>query len=41
MYAQLVAEWRTQGRTVPAEPDVLRVTLAGLALRIVPESERA
>ena len=33
IYAQLAAEWRAQGRTVPAEPDVLWVTLAGLALR--------
>lgn len=39
-YVQLVAEWRAQGRTVPAEPDVLWVTLAGLVLRILPEPER-
>ncbi|MFE1885304.1 hypothetical protein [Streptomyces diastatochromogenes] len=41
IYAQLVAEWRAQGRTVPAEREVHWVTLAGLALRIRPEPERS
>ncbi|MFJ9821269.1 hypothetical protein ACIRU3_39635 [Streptomyces sp. NPDC101151] len=39
IYAQLVAEWGAQGRTVPAEPDVLWVALAGLVLRRRPASE--
>ncbi|KUM95435.1 hypothetical protein AQI88_16930 [Streptomyces cellostaticus] len=36
IYAQLVEEWRAQGRTVPAEPDGLWASLAGLALRTRP-----
>ncbi|MEU6591786.1 hypothetical protein ABZ923_21625 [Streptomyces sp. NPDC046881] len=30
IYAGLVAEWRAQGRTVPAEPDGLWSVLSGL-----------
>ncbi|MFS4093741.1 hypothetical protein [Streptomyces sp. AF1A] len=37
IYARLVAEWRAQGRTVPAEPDVPRGA-AGRAVR--PGAER-
>jgi hypothetical protein len=40
IYAQLVREWRAQGRTVPAQQDVLWATLAGFALRTRPEPER-
>lgn len=29
IYAGLVAEWRAQGRTVPAEPDALWAALSG------------
>ncbi|WP_234367552.1 hypothetical protein [Streptomyces pluripotens] len=33
IYAGLVAEWRAQGRTVPAEPDALWTVLVGLPPR--------
>lgn len=36
IYARLVAEWRAQGRTVPAEPDVPRAA-AGRPGRTGPE----
>ncbi|MEU1008743.1 hypothetical protein ACIP4Y_31350 [Streptomyces sp. NPDC088810] len=32
IYAGLVAEWRAQGRTVPAEPDALWSAFSGPAL---------
>ncbi|KOV93067.1 hypothetical protein ADL04_28440 [Streptomyces sp. NRRL B-3648] len=32
IYAGLVAEWRAQGRTVPAEPEGLWSVLSGLTL---------
>lgn len=32
IYAGLVAEWRAQGRTVPAEPEALWAALLGLTL---------
>lgn len=41
IYAQLVDEWRAQGRTVPAEPDGLWASLAGLARRTRSEPERS
>ncbi|MEU1405392.1 hypothetical protein ABZ471_24055 [Streptomyces sp. NPDC005728] len=41
IYAQLVAEWRDQGRTVPAEPEVLWLTLAGLTLCTRARPERS
>ncbi|MBL1082614.1 hypothetical protein JK359_11585 [Streptomyces actinomycinicus] len=31
IFALLVAEWRAEGRTVPAEPDPLWAALSGLA----------
>ncbi|QTD96248.1 hypothetical protein [Streptomyces cyanogenus] len=31
IYAELLAEWRAQGRTVPAEPDALWSPLSGRA----------
>ncbi|KUN01256.1 hypothetical protein AQI95_32150 [Streptomyces yokosukanensis] len=39
IYVGLVAEWRAQGRTVPAEPDVPRAAFPGPATgrRATPE----
>ncbi|MFF5533633.1 hypothetical protein ACFY71_14280 [Streptomyces cinerochromogenes] len=39
IYAGLVAEWRAQGRTVPAEPEALWAALLGLTLDARRESE--
>ncbi|MGW0998414.1 hypothetical protein [Streptomyces sp. NPDC002520] len=39
IYAELVGEWRAQGRTVPAEPDALWAALTGFTLRARPEPE--
>ncbi|MEU6071757.1 MULTISPECIES: hypothetical protein [Streptomyces] len=36
IYAQLVAEWRAEGRCVPADPDLKWTFLAGLPVRIRP-----
>ncbi|MFF7975963.1 hypothetical protein [Streptomyces sp. NPDC007905] len=41
IHAQLVAEWRAGGRTVPAQREALWATLVGIALRIRAEPERS
>ncbi|MFE0515064.1 hypothetical protein [Streptomyces sp. NPDC058964] len=40
IYAQLVAEWRAEGRTVPTAPDLRWAFLAGLPVRPRREAER-
>ncbi|MGW7407664.1 hypothetical protein ACWGI9_28760 [Streptomyces sp. NPDC054833] len=40
IYAQLVAEWRAEGRSVPADPNLKWTFLAGLPVRIRPGVER-
>ncbi|MGW2647294.1 hypothetical protein ACWC2T_20780 [Streptomyces sp. NPDC001393] len=41
IYAGLVAEWRAQGRTVPAEPDAPSTALAGAGSGARPAPEHA
>lgn len=41
IYAGLVAEWRAQGRTVPAEPDALSAALPPAGSGARPARERA
>ncbi|MER6571784.1 hypothetical protein ABT288_37825 [Streptomyces sp. NPDC001093] len=41
IYAGLVAEWRAQGRTVPADPDALSAVLPGAGPGARPAPERA
>lgn len=40
IYAQLVAEWRAEGRSVPADPELKWTFLAGLPVRIRTGAER-
>ncbi|MCC5477593.1 hypothetical protein [Streptomyces barringtoniae] len=41
IYAGLVAEWRAQGRTVPADPDGLSAVLPGAGSGARPAPEHA
>ncbi|MEV6053770.1 hypothetical protein [Streptomyces sp. NPDC052107] len=41
IYARLVAEWRAQGRAVPADPDALSAARPGAGSGGRPAAERA